>query len=410
MTHHSEPAREAVASEQTDRYHKRPFTGFAPRDEKRRKQTVTLPMDVLLAIVRERLEYLKHGSDLDAVAQNAACEIERAMGVFPNLEGTLSASPAPASGLEAVRVPTDAEIDELFGKVYAHCVIKYDPEAGKRVIRAALASPAATSAETVDVQATIAKLAAELGCEAAPATVFREALKIARDAAPSETAMSAETQGGDGGREAWRDVLAERRRQVEAEGWSSKHDDEHRHGEMAAAAGCYALAATVNRTLPVLPPKHWWPWSGKWWKPAAPRRMLVKAAALILAEIERLDRQEAALDDRGCGCRTRCSGGCDNPDPELEPALAPSTSAATRGVRCAYCGDTGTITDRVDGEITCPECGYPPAPAVESAQVKDARRIADILTERANDPTWDARADVPKATLLRAAALLVGGQ
>lgn len=30
----------------------------------------------------------------------------------------------------------------------------------------------------------------------------------------------------------------------------------------------------------------------------------------------------------------------------------------TQEVCCALCGDAGTITDRVDGEITCPECGY----------------------------------------------------
>jgi len=71
-------------AEQTDRYHRRPFTCFATGDEQRRKQIVTLPMDVILAIVRERLEYLTPGSDLDAVTQNTACEIERAMGVFPN--------------------------------------------------------------------------------------------------------------------------------------------------------------------------------------------------------------------------------------------------------------------------------------------------------------------------------------
>ncbi len=32
-----------------------------------------------------------------------------------------------------------------------------------------------------------------------------------------------------------RDMLAERRRQVEAEGWTSEHDDEHDAGEMARA-------------------------------------------------------------------------------------------------------------------------------------------------------------------------------
>lgn len=33
-----------------------------------------------------------------------------------------------------------------------------------------------------------------------------------------------------------------------------------------------------------------------WWKPGAPRRMLIKAAALIVAEIERLDRAAAKKD------------------------------------------------------------------------------------------------------------------
>ena len=35
------------------------------------------------------------------------------------------------------------------------------------------------------------------------------------------------------------------------------------------------------------------PWEDAWWKPTTPRRDLVKAAALILAEIERLDRMAA---------------------------------------------------------------------------------------------------------------------
>lgn len=58
-------------------------------------------------------------------------------------------------------------------------------------------------------------------------------------------------------------------------------------------------------------------------------------------------------------------------------ALAPSPSA---GVKCTYCGDTGTIPDRVDGEITCTECGYatPPAP-VQTASVG---AVAAFLKER----------------------------
>lgn len=85
------------------------------------------------------------------------------------------------------------------------------------------------------------------------------------------------------------DVLAERRRQIDVEGWTPEHDDGHAHGEMAQAAASYCFAASDQPTMG----KVWWPWSSEWWKPAAPRRMLVKAAALIIAEIERLDRAEA---------------------------------------------------------------------------------------------------------------------
>lgn len=91
--------------------------------------------------------------------------------------------------------------------------------------------------------------------------------------------------------QAWLDVQVERRRQVEAEGWTPEHDDEHSHGELADAAACYALwAGGIN-------PGNWrefWPWAPEWLKHSEPRRMLVKAAALILAEIQRLDRAAAA--------------------------------------------------------------------------------------------------------------------
>lgn len=94
------------------------------------------------------------------------------------------------------------------------------------------------------------------------------------------------------------DVLAERQRQVTAEGWSSKHDDQYKNTELAFAASCYAFhAAAASWDLeddgipydshPV--PKQW-PWGPSWWKPTDARRDLVKAGALILAEIERIDR------------------------------------------------------------------------------------------------------------------------
>ena len=84
-----------------------------------------------------------------------------------------------------------------------------------------------------------------------------------------------------------RDVLAERRRQIEAEGWTPERDDLYKNGELSDAAASYALNAGVPmRNL--RPP--YWPWESSWWKPCTPRRDLVKAGALILAEIERLDR------------------------------------------------------------------------------------------------------------------------
>ncbi|CAG9195708.1 hypothetical protein PSP6_160091 [Paraburkholderia tropica] len=91
-----------------------------------------------------------------------------------------------------------------------------------------------------------------------------------------------------------RDVLAERTRQVSEEGWTPAHDDQHSAGEMARAASQYALNAAVplrtgKRFMPAF-----WPWDPAWWKPTTPRRDLIKAGALILAEIERLDRAHAS--------------------------------------------------------------------------------------------------------------------
>ncbi|WP_224786707.1 hypothetical protein [Pseudomonas aeruginosa] len=92
--------------------------------------------------------------------------------------------------------------------------------------------------------------------------------------------------------QAWLDVQAERRRQVEAEGWTPEHDDEHSHGQMARAAACYALAGSSapNDGTAALLVSLAWPWDEQWWKPTSTRRDLVKACALALAEIERLDR------------------------------------------------------------------------------------------------------------------------
>lgn len=111
----------------------------------------------------------------------------------------------------------------------------------------------------------------------------------------------------EGVAQAARDVLAERERQKSVEGWTEAHDDDHTAGEMAAAAATYAffskLPASSRKELAdfsynpglVNIARLIWPseWTWRWWKPKDPRCDLVRAGALILAEIERLDRAAA---------------------------------------------------------------------------------------------------------------------
>jgi hypothetical protein len=97
-----------------------------------------------------------------------------------------------------------------------------------------------------------------------------------------------------------RDVITERERQKTVEGWTPDHDDDHDDDALSKAAACYALAGT-NQDESLYIHGSWkgltdlfWPWDAEWWKPKDRRRNLVRAGALILAEIERLDRTRDA--------------------------------------------------------------------------------------------------------------------
>ena len=83
-------------------------------------------------------------------------------------------------------------------------------------------------------------------------------------------------------------VRAERERQVLGEGFDAAHDDSLIQGDLARAAACYALP---ERSRPGHKDRLW-PWLASWWKPTPKDRVreLVKAGALIVAEIERLQR------------------------------------------------------------------------------------------------------------------------
>jgi hypothetical protein len=91
-------------------------------------------------------------------------------------------------------------------------------------------------------------------------------------------------------------IAAERKRQIEEEGWTAEHDDEHDRGELIRAAACYALPDMSltfgNDNLDISLIELLWPWDLGWWKPSPGNRIreLEKAGALIAAEIDRLLR------------------------------------------------------------------------------------------------------------------------
>jgi len=89
------------------------------------------------------------------------------------------------------------------------------------------------------------------------------------------------------------EIRAERQRQVDDEGWTAEHDDSHANEELALAACVYAMPreeANSKHSSGVPVWRVLWPWDAEWLKPTDRRRDLVKAGALIVAEIERLDR------------------------------------------------------------------------------------------------------------------------
>ncbi|AJO81744.1 hypothetical protein TO66_16160 [Pseudomonas sp. MRSN 12121] len=92
-------------------------------------------------------------------------------------------------------------------------------------------------------------------------------------------------------------VLAERIRQIQIHCFYPEQDEEFVDGDLAIAAACYATEAFVQATetegaMRIVPES--WPWMAVTWRPKDQRRNLVKAGALILAEIDRLDRAAAS--------------------------------------------------------------------------------------------------------------------
>lgn len=110
-------------------------------------------------------------------------------------------------------------------------------------------------------------------------------------------------------------IAAERQRQIEVEGWTPEHDDEHDDGDLAMAAVCYAAPESIYRhgerqvqinssrgigdcyqyDFKTVTDYHDpWPWDeedDKRGKHDEMRRLVI-AGALIVAEIDRLERKD----------------------------------------------------------------------------------------------------------------------
>lgn len=88
-------------------------------------------------------------------------------------------------------------------------------------------------------------------------------------------------------------VLMERARQVTNEGHTAEKDDSYTGSELVKAAGCYLIYSDAypNKGQP----PELWPWAKAAWKPTNYRHDLVRAGALILAELDRLDRKRTKV-------------------------------------------------------------------------------------------------------------------
>ncbi len=94
-------------------------------------------------------------------------------------------------------------------------------------------------------------------------------------------------------------IAEERERQINSLGWDEANDDVYKQGELPIAAYVYTgHAIGVLMGLPRQPKTpRVWPWPEYAWNPSGdPVKDLVKAGALIAAEIDRINRAKEARD------------------------------------------------------------------------------------------------------------------
>ena len=121
------------------------------------------------------------------------------------------------------------------------------------------------------------------------------------------------------------DIAAERKRQIEIEGWTSEHDDTHDHRDFCDAAAAYF------RADPSI-----WPWDKRSWKPKDRRRDLIRAGALLLAYDDAARRRIAEIADSALSS-----------DDAVKVMQAPLEAAFSDRMRCA----TMVLMDEIVAEI-----------------------------------------------------------
>lgn len=229
-----------------------------------------------------------------AAAQHELAEVRAALGFLPQgytamagLErlADLLAAAEPSPTSPAVSTEQDAPITVTVDHdprgvsvgVWqgSHCIYS-----GAHPLPAAagLSTAAHTYGAPAEVAVRIENYLTHNGQENSVSLLLYEAMKALRAPAAADVQTAAA-----------RDVLAERQRQISVEGRTPAHDDQYTAGDMASAAACYAAQGRHHYPEPGRPGPSW-PWAAEWWKPSTYRRNLEKAGALILAEIERLDR------------------------------------------------------------------------------------------------------------------------
>lgn len=145
-------------------------------------------------------------------------------------------------------------------------------------------------------------------------------------------------------------IILERERQIHLEGWTADHDDEHKTGELADAAACYAagehvyIKSAFDEIHKLDTYEDIWPFDDSWFKTDPEYSIsgriieLEKAGALCAAEIDRLIRLKAAQ----------------SPDFVADVNAAIEKYKQTAKVQAAGSADTPV---RPEKRLICPGCG-----------------------------------------------------